>query len=43
MLNEEEIKNLIKISRDYEQKRNTINITLEEYYYEENEDTKIKN
>ncbi|AYE36098.1 hypothetical protein DB313_01060 [Borrelia turcica IST7] len=43
ILNEEEIKNLIKISRDYEQKRNTINITLEEYYYEKNEDTKIKN
>ncbi|QMU99011.1 hypothetical protein F0310_01000 [Borrelia sp. A-FGy1] len=43
MLNEEEIKSLIKISKDYENKRNKIKITLEEYYYEENENKKIKN
>ncbi|AHH12222.1 Hypothetical protein BHO_0094700 [Borrelia hermsii YBT] len=42
-LNEEAIKDLIKISQDYELKKNKINITLEEYYYEETQDQKIKN
>ncbi|AHH09736.1 Hypothetical protein BPA_0073700 [Borrelia parkeri SLO] len=42
-LNEEEIQNLIKISQDYELKKNKINITLEEYYYEKIQDKKIKN
>ncbi|AHH10365.1 Hypothetical protein BCO_0094700 [Borrelia coriaceae ATCC 43381] len=42
-LNEEEIKNLIKISQDYEPKKNKINITLEEYYYEKIQDKRIKN
>ncbi|AHH08169.1 hypothetical protein baBA2_000200 [Borrelia anserina] len=41
-LNEKEIKNLIKISQDYELKKNKINVTLEEYYYEETQDKKIK-
>ncbi|BCR21643.1 BB_0208 family protein [Borrelia sp. HM] len=42
-LNESDIKNLIKVSKNYELKKNSINITLEEYYYEEIQDTKIKN
>ena len=42
-LNEYDIKNLIKLSKNYELKKNLINTTLEEYYYEEIQDTKIKN
>ncbi|WP_024654056.1 BB_0208 family protein [Borrelia persica] len=42
-LNEQEMINLIQISQDYELKKNTLNITLEEYYYEEVEDNNIKN
>ncbi|UGQ17015.1 BB_0208 family protein [Borrelia sp. RT1S] len=42
MLNEKEIKNLIEISKEYELEKNKINSTLEEYYYEKNKDTKIK-
>ncbi|WP_024655588.1 BB_0208 family protein [Borrelia hispanica] len=42
-LNEKEIINLITISKNYELKKNILNITLEEYYYEEAQDNNIKN
>ncbi|AWG42601.1 hypothetical protein CR532_01070 [Candidatus Borreliella tachyglossi] len=42
-LSEEEIKTLIKISKDYELQKNQIKITLEEYYYEATQHEKIKN
>ncbi|BCR20816.1 BB_0208 family protein [Borrelia miyamotoi] len=42
-LNEDEIITLIKISKNYELQKNSINTTLEEYYYEETQDKKIKN
>ncbi|UER67403.1 BB_0208 family protein [Borrelia sp. BU AG58] len=42
MLNEEEVKNLIRVSKEYELKKDKINRTLEEYYYEESKDIKVK-
>ncbi|WKC57784.1 BB_0208 family protein [Borrelia sp. P9F1] len=42
MLSEEEIKSLIKISKEYELGKDKIDSALEEYYYEENKNTKIK-
>ncbi|QFP42105.1 hypothetical protein F9Y90_03220 [Borrelia miyamotoi] len=42
-LNEDEIITLIKISKNYELQKNSTNITLEEYYYEETQNKKIKN
>lgn len=42
-LNEDEIITLIKVSKNYELQKNSTNSTLEEYYYEETQDRKIKN